>query len=94
MKTIWLRVGEKMPGVSLKLVEICTAGNGAKLLVILLPKDSELIGILCHSATGFHSVALFALREVARCGVFFSRQGHRSGRKKTARRFLHGRSTL
>jgi hypothetical protein len=34
------------------------------------------------------------LREVARCGVFFSRQGHRSGRKKTARRFLHGRSTL
>jgi hypothetical protein len=27
-------------------------------------------------------VALFALREVARCGVFFSRQGHHSGTRK------------
>jgi hypothetical protein len=70
-----------MQDASFQSVEETGVGSNAKLFLIRLPKDSELNGILCHSATGFHSVALFALREVGRCRVFISRQGHHSGQK-------------
>ena len=43
------------------------------------------------SAIGFGSVALFALREVGRCGVFFSRQGIDSGHKNRPQILTCGR---